>query len=406
MADFLAEVQAISPEIIQLRQELHAHPEVGIDLPWTQAKVLQALEGLDLEITKGTKLTSITAILRGAAAPENVADRPVVLLRADMDGLPVTETTGMPFASTIGTMHACGHDLHTAGLTGAVKLLHAHKDELPGDVVFMFQPGEEIFQGSRLMIEEGVLDAAGKRADRAFGMHVMSAKFPSGNFASRPGTIMAGCDYLRVDIIGKGGHGSAPHLSNDPVPVMGEILTALQVLAAKKFDVFDPVVINTGIANAGQATNVIPEKCRIEAAIRTFSPENRQKMEVLTRQLVEHICAAYGMAANVVWDSGTGPTLCDPDMTAFAFEQMEAIVGPDRYYEMTLPLTGSEDFASVLEDVPGTFIFYSGVPDGVDHETAPYNHAPNAWFDDKILPEATALLAQLGYESLRDLASA
>ena len=405
MPDFLAEAQAIAPEITQLRHELHAHPEVGIDLPWTQGRVLQALAGLDLEVTTGTKLTSVTAVLRGGAATGTVADRPVVLLRGDMDGLPVTETTGMEFASTIGTMHACGHDLHASALVGAARLLHAHRDDLPGDVVFMFQPGEEIFQGARLMIEEGVLSAAGKPADRAFALHVMSAKFPSGQFASRPGTIMAGCDYLRADIIGKGGHGSAPHLSNDPVPVMAEILTALQVLATKKFDVFDPVVINTGIANAGQATNVIPEKCRIEAAIRTFSMENRQKMEVLTKQLVENICAAHGMTANVVWDPGTPPTLCDPEMAAFAFKQMDAIVGADRYYEMPLPLTGSEDFAAVLAQVPGAFVFYSGVRDGADHETAPYNHAPNAWFDDRMIPEATALLAQLGYESLRELAA-
>lgn len=202
MPDFLSEARAIEAEITQLRHELHEHPELGLNLPWTQGRVLEALAGLPLEITLGTRSTSITAVLRGGAAPADIAERPVVLLRGDMDGLPIPEATGMPFSSKIeGLMHGCGHDIHTATLTGAAKILSAHAAELPGDVVFMFQTAEEIFQGARAQIADGVLDAAGKRVDRAFGMHVMPSPFcmkrNRGNRLKNPSTrMMSFMSYL------------------------------------------------------------------------------------------------------------------------------------------------------------------------------------------------------------------
>ena len=257
--DLVVEARGIAAEITDLRHLLHQHPEAGMQLPLTQQTVLDALAGLPLEVSTGTSCTSVTAVLRGGAAPERIEDRVVVLLRADMDGLPVQEETGMPFASQRdGFMHACGHDIHTATLVGAARLLCAHQSELAGDVVFMFQPGEELLQGARAMIAEGVLDAAGKRADAAYGMHVFSSVFPAGEFATRPGTLMAASDTMFVDIIGKGGHGSTPYLANDPVPVMAEVILGLQTLTAKKFSQFDPVVINVGVARAGDAANIIP----------------------------------------------------------------------------------------------------------------------------------------------------
>lgn len=260
--DLVVEARGIAAEITDLRHLLHQHPEAGMQLPLTQQTVLDALAGLPLEVSTGTSCTSVTAVLRGGAAPERIEDRVVVLLRADMDGLPVQEETGMPFASQRdGFMHACGHDIHTATLVGAARLLCAHQSELAGDVVFMFQPGEELLQGARAMIAEGVLDAAGKRADAAYGMHVFSSVFPAGEFATRPGTLMAASDTMFVDIIGKGGHGSTPYLANDPVPVMAEVILGLQTLTAKKFSQFDPVVINVGVARAGDAANIIPESC-------------------------------------------------------------------------------------------------------------------------------------------------
>lgn len=406
MPDFLSEAAAIQDEITSLRHRLHEHPEIGLELPWTQGQVIEALEGLPLEITKGTQSTSLNVVLRGGAAPADIADRPVVLLRADMDGLPVPEETGMPFSSKIeGRMHACGHDIHTATLVGAAKLLSAHRDELPGDVVFMFQTAEELLCGARAQIADGVLDAAGKRADRAYGLHVMSATIEPGVFTTAPGTVMAASDRLEVDIIGKGGHGSAPHLANDPVPVMAEVILALQTMIARKFNAFDPVVVTVGVANAGGAANIIPEKCHIECNIRTFSVEHREKMHQVIQQLVSGICEAHGMTAEMNLVKSVGPTLNDPEQTAFATDIITRLFGADRFTPLEVPYAGSEDFSEVLAEVPGCFVFYSGVPHGKDLADCTFNHSATAWFDDYVIPDATALYATLAWDALKDVAA-
>jgi len=403
--DFLSEARAIEAEITQLRHELHEHPELGLNLPWTQGRVLEALAGLPLEITLGTRSTSITAVLRGGAAPADIAERPVVLLRGDMDGLPIPEATGMPFSSKIeGLMHGCGHDIHTATLTGAAKILSAHAAELPGDVVFMFQTAEEIFQGARAQIADGVLDAAGKRVDRAFGMHVMSSTIEHGMYVSRHGTCMAAADILKVDIIGKGGHGAAPHSAIDPVPVMAEVILALQTMVARKFFVFDPVVVTVGVANAGGAANVIPEQCHIECSIRTFSVANRAKMEAMAQEVIAGVCAAHGCRAEMDWIPGVPPTVNTPEVVDFAAQQIEAVLGEGRYRPMTEPYVGSEDFSEVLLEVPGCFIFYSGLPADRDLATATFNHSATAWFDDCVIGEAMAVYCQLAWASLFELA--
>src|SRR6516225_1658260 len=263
---------AIAGEIAGLRHAIHAEPEVGLDLPLTQQKVLAALDGLPLEVSTGTALTSVTAVLRGTGNPGG----PVVLLRGDMDALPVTERTGLDYASTHdGAMHACGHDLHTAMLAGAARLLSARRDELAGSVVFMFQPGEEGYGGARYMIEEGVLDAAGERASAAYALHVASAELPFGVFSGRGGPMMAAAEALDITVHGRGGHGSQPHHAADPIPVASEIVTALQVVVTRNFDIFDPVVITVGSFHAGTTNNVIPDEAKMEVTIRSFSPESR-----------------------------------------------------------------------------------------------------------------------------------
>lgn len=403
--DFLAEARVLAAEITQLRHELHQHPELGLDLPWTQRRVLDALAGLPLEITLGTRSTSITAVLRGGAAPAEIAERPVVLLRADMDGLPVAEATGMPFSSQVeGMMHACGHDIHTATLAGAARILSAHAAELPGDVVFMFQTAEEILEGARAQIADGVLDAAGKRADRAFGLHVVSAGIEHGMFVSRPGPIMAASDALEVDIIGRGGHGSAPHTAIDPVPVMAEAILALQTMVARRFSAFDPVVVTVGVATAGNARNVIPEKCHLGCSIRTFSPEHRAKVEALAQEVVAGVCATHSCRAEMTWIPGVAPTLNPPEVIEFAARQIEELLGEGRYRTLPEPFAGSEDFSEVLREVPGCFVFYSGVPADRDLATATFNHSATAWFDDHPIPDATAVYCRLAWAALADLA--
>ena len=261
----------IAPELRDLRRAIHREPELGNDLPRTQEKVLAALDGLPLEnVSLGQQLTSVTAVLRGGRPG------PTVLLRGDMDALPVTELTGVPYTSQVdGVMHACGHDLHTAMLVGAARLLSARQAELPGSVVFMFQPGEEGMAGARLMIEEGVLEASGERAVAAYGLHVSSSEMPAGLFAGRPGAQLAAADQLEVTVRGRGGHASRPSLAADPIPVACEIVTALQTLVTRRFDVFDPVVITVGSFHAGTADNIIPAAAELKATIRTFSPGAR-----------------------------------------------------------------------------------------------------------------------------------
>ncbi len=216
---------------------------------------------------------------------------------------------------------------------------------------------------------------------------------------------MAAVDKMSVDIVGKGGHGSAPHLGIDPVPVMAEVILALQTMVARKFFVFDPVVVTVGVANAGGAANVIPEKCHIECSIRTFSVKHREKMEKLAQEVVTGVCAAHGRTAEIDWAPGMYPTVNDADAVAFAVEQIETVLGPGRYRELDDPYVGSEDFAEVLMHVPGAFVFYSGLPADRDLASATFNHSATAWFDDCVIAEAIAFYCQLGWATLRDLAN-
>lgn len=398
--DLLTESRSLADELSALRRELHAVPEVGLTLPVTQQRLLDALAGLDLEISTGDAVTSITAVLRGGA---HDGTGPVVLLRADMDALPVIERTGEPFAPAADSphhdaMHACGHDLHMAGLIGAVKLLAAHRAELPGDVVFMLQPGEEGLDGARYMIEEGVLDAAGRPVDAAYGLHVFSGYFPTGVVAAKAGPLMAASAGLRVRVVGRGGHGSSPHKSADPIPAAAEMVIALQTLVTRAFDVFDPVVITVGSFHAGTKRNVIPDDAVFDATIRSFSAEAAEKVAALAVQLVEGIGAAHGLTVEAEFQGEYPVTVNDDAEYAFAAEVATDLFGADRFHEMASPLTGSEDFSRVLDLVPGAYLFVGASRD--DPATAASNHSPLAAYDDSVLPDCATLLAELAVRRL------
>jgi hippurate hydrolase len=393
----IAEAAAQGPELTRLRRELHQRPEVGLQLPYTQERVLAALDGLPLEITLGKSLTSVTAVLRGGAR----SGGPAVLLRGDMDALPLTERVAAPYASRTGdTMHACGHDLHTAMLVGAAQLLAARRDRLAGDVVLMFQPGEEGWDGAGAMLNEGVLEAAGRRVVAAYGLHVSSAMVPRGVFASRPGPLMAASDGLFVTVRGAGGHGSAPHRAKDPVPAAAEMITALQTLVTRGFDVFDPVVVTVGVVQAGTKRNIIPDTARFEATVRSFSKEARARMAEAAVALVRSIAAAHGLEVDVSYTEEYPVTSTDAAQTAFVADTVADLFGGDRYLPLDNPLTGSEDFSRVLDAVPGSFAFLGAAPPGADVATAPYNHSPYAEFDDAVLPDGAALLAELALRRL------
>ncbi len=395
------DAQTITAELVRLRRDIHREPEIGLTLPSTQEKVLAALDGLPLEVTAGRSLNSVTAVLRGG---QPGAARRSVLLRGDMDALPVEERTGLPYTSQEnGVMHACGHDLHTAMLAGAARLLSARQAKLAGDVIFMFQPGEEHGFGAPLMISEGVLDAAGTRPVAAFGLHVVSSLLPLGMCATRAGTLMAASDTLEVTVRGRGGHGSRPHAASDPIPAACEIVTALQTLATRRFDVFDPVVITVGRFQAGTAANVIPDEAIFQATVRSFSPAARAAVKEAALGMARGIASAHGLSADAEFVDGYPVTVNDADETAFAEQTVTEVLGSDRLVPMTDPLTGSEDFSYVLEQVPGAFLFLGACPPGADPASAPFNHSAEAVFDDAVLGDGAALLAEL---ALRRLAAA
>jgi amidohydrolase len=386
---------AISPDLTELRRSIHAEPEIGLDLPKTQRKVLDALSGLPLEISTGRNLTSVTAVLRGSQPGKTV------LLRGDMDALPVTERTGVPYASTIeGAMHACGHDLHTAMLAGAARLLSERQAELAGNVIFMFQPGEEGPAGARIMVEEGVLDAAGDKPVAAYALHVTSGILPGGLFASRPGPIMAAADTLRVTVQGRGGHGSQPHRAADPIPAACEIVLALQSMVTRRFDVFDPVVLTVGTFHAGTADNVIGDDASFVATIRTFSPQTRATIQEIGPKLARDIAAAHGLTADAKFVEGYPVTVNDATEMAFAERTIGEVLGDGRYFAAPNPLTGSEDFSFVLDQVPGAFVMMGACSSDVDPGTAPFNHSAEALFDDSVLADGTALYAELALRRL------
>ena len=294
MSNFLASAKEIQNDLATIRRDLHQEPEIGLDLPKTQAKIVAALEGLGLEITTGKALSSVTAVLRGNKSEKTV------LLRADMDALPVTELADLSYKSQIdGAMHACGHDLHVAMLIGAARLLVKNKLQLNGDVVFMFQPGEEGFDGAGHMIKEGVLTASGRKADSTYGIHVMSSTVPAGTFTTKGGTMMASSDELHVTVLGMGGHGSQPHTAKDPIPVAAEMVSALQLLITRSFDAFDPVVITVGQFHAGTKANIIPDTAEFQATIRTFSAANRTRIQAEAVRLCTSIAEGYGLKADV-----------------------------------------------------------------------------------------------------------
>jgi hippurate hydrolase len=369
-----------------MRRDLHQHPELGNDLPRTQAKVLEQLEGLGLSITKGTSLSSVTAVL------DTGRPGPTVLLRGDMDALPMPEDTTEPFKSEVdGAMHACGHDAHTAMLAHAAKLLVARKDDLKGKVVFMFQPGEEGHGGAEIMIDEGLLEVAGK-PDLAFAIHV-TPSIPNKMIGTRGGTIMASSDELTIDIIGKGGHASQPHAALDPIPVACELVLAIQSMVTRKINAFDPAVVTIAHVTAGTTSNVIPERAQIHGTIRTVSALTRELVRHELERLAHGIAAAHGATAEFNVNLGYPVTVNDATVAAWSREVATGVLGEGFAIEMPTPVMGAEDFSYVLEKVPGAMVFLGLCPDGINFFEAAPNHSNRMTINESGMAAGIALYA-------------
>lgn len=392
--DLFREAAEYGPTMVEIRRELHQMPEFALNLPNTQKKILQSIEGLG-EITLGKGLTSIALLIKG----KNPG--PTVLLRADMDALKVVEETDLPYASTNGYMHACGHDLHMAAAIGAAHLIASHKDQLNGDVLIWFQPGEEGHHGADVMIEEGMLEVSGSRPIAAYGLHVFTS-MPKGLIACKSGPLMASAGDLNVTFHGSGGHGSMPWLSKDPVTPMVESITALQNLLNKQFDQFDPVILNVGWIRAGDdaTTNVIADSASFGATVRTFSEENTKKLHELAPRLIHSIAEGFSVRADVSFGQATKVLLNNAAAVQRVEEVSKQLVGDQGYMPMQKPIAGGEDFASIVAEVPGAFVFVGACPPDIDFQTAPTNHSAKAKFDDSVLPLCAALLASLAFSHL------
>ena len=392
--DVLTQAKAMLPELQALRRQLHQIPEFGLELPKTLEVILKQINGLG-EITTSKEISSAVLHIKGDQPG------PTVLLRADMDALAVIEDTNLDYASTNGYMHACGHDLHMAMGVGAAKILSSRKSEIKGDVIIFFQPGEEGHHGADVMINQGDLMVSGNKPIRAYGLHVFSS-YPLGMMGSKAGPLMASAGDLFVTVSGSGGHGSMPWLSKDPISVLTEIMSALQTMVTKRFNAFDPVIVNIGWVKAGDTatTNVIPESASFGATVRVFSEENATKLKKYTTELAESVAKAFGLSATVEFTRATKVLVNDASAIQAVEKVTTKLFGAGRYVNLPAPIAGGEDFASIVHEIPGAFVFMGAAPPGVDPSTAATNHSNKAVFDDSVLADGAALLVELTFEAL------
>jgi hippurate hydrolase len=398
LSSLLDDAKAILPDVVAIRRRIHRRPEIGLDLPLTQAVVVEELRRLGLDPAIGKSLSSVSATIDGGRPG------PTILLRGDMDALPLNEDTGLDFSSEIdGAMHACGHDTHVAMLLGAARLLVARRAELPGRVLLMFQPGEEGYGGALQMIDEGLLDVPTDGphgpVTGALAIHI-GTTYPTGAIRLRPGAEMASSDVLRIEVTGRGGHASAPHSSLDPITVAAQIILALQTMVTRRIDVFDPAVITIANVVAGTTNNIIPETAMLLGTIRTVSEETRAKVGTFTRQVAEGIAAAHGATVKVDMEAGYPVTVNDPDYAAFVLDIAAEVAGSDAVEPMRDPIMGAEDWSYVLQRVPGVMAFLGARLDGLDPETAPENHSNLVVFDEPAMATGVALYTAVALRHL------
>lgn len=387
----LTSARALQSQTVAMRRVIHQEPELGLDLPRTRATVLDALSGLDLEINQSQATTGLVAILRGAHPGPNI------LLRGDMDALPMSEDTGLPYASqTPGRMHACGHDAHTAMLASAAHLLSEYVEQISGNVLFMFQPGEEGYGGAKVMLDEGVLEAGGK-PDSVFALHV-APELPSGVVGCRSGPILAAADTVHGRIIGRGGHGSMPHNAADPIPVACEVVQAIQTLVTRRFSVFEPVVATVGRIQAGTTNNVIPESAELDITLRSLSEDTRERLASGVCDLIEQISVAHGLQGEAKLERGYPPTINHAAGSELVAAAAKALLGEKGYRLMPEPFMAAEDFSYLLQRYNGAFAFLGVAPPGTEGTAAPC-HSNHMLIDEDAMAVGVAMHAAIALTS-------
>jgi hippurate hydrolase len=387
LSERLEAARKLQPEVTALRRAIHQEPELGLENPATRAKLLALLDGLPLELALHHKSSGVVATLRGARPGRRI------LLRADTDALPMPEDNDLAFRSQRpGAMHACGHDSHAAMLAGAARLLSARRDALAGEIVFMFQPGEEGFAGAQVMLDEGM-----PAADGAFAIHI-TPLLPSGTIGTRAGALLASADFFDVTVKGKGGHASMPHDCRDPIPAACEITTALQTFVTREIPVADPAVITVTRIAGGTTGNVIPETVELQGTIRALSERSRTRAQEGLERIARGIAQAHGVEARVALLRGYPVTVNDAGFESFSRGVARELLGPRGVIEFDAPIMGAEDFSYVLQRTPGAMVFLGLRPPGAS-DPAPC-HSNRMLIDEEGMAYGVALHAAVALRFL------
>lgn len=397
----------LEQQVIEWRRDLHQHPELSNREFRTAKVVAEHLRELGLEVQTEVAHTGVVGILKGSKPG------PVIALRADMDALPVTEKTDVPFKSTataeyrgeeVGVMHACGHDMHVAMLMGAAEQLAAMQDELAGTVMFIFQPAEEGAPkgeegGAELMLEQGLF--ADLKPDAVFGIHVWSAG-TTGHIGYRSGPLMASSDRFEINVKGRQTHGSRPWGGVDPIVAAAQIINNTQTIISRQVDITKaPAVVSFGIVEGGVRNNIIPDEVYLEGTIRNFDMDNRAQIFENLKTTAEHTAASSGAEAHVHIDEGYPVTINNPELTTQMLPTMEQVAGADKVKVNPL-VTGAEDFSFYALEVPGLFVFLGITPEGQDPATAPSNHSPYFYADEDALKVGTELYVNWVFDYAED----
>lgn len=385
--ELLDEAKALAERLVTLRRDIHRQPELGLDNPRTQERIVAELEPLGYEITTGTDITSVVATLHGDQPG------PTVVLRADTDALPMTEDTEWDHRSQIpDRAHLCGHDAHVAMLVGAATMLRNHQRDLRGTVRLAFQPGEEGAGGMPVMLREGLLEnGLDQRPDAAFAIHV-TPNLPVGMVGARAGSLMASTDDFKVTIRGAGGHASTPHFGNDPIPVAAEIVTALQTLVTRRINAFDPAVVTVAHIQAGSTSNVIPETAWFEGTIRTVSEATRASIRAGFERVVRGVAAAHDCTVDIDLRAGYPVTVNNASVVDFCSELANSVGGENTWFELPTPVMGAEDVSYLFQQIPGAMVFLGVCPDDITNSLlAPSCHSNHMRLNEAAMPLGAAL---------------